>query len=86
MVNPMLQMLNQSKPLNSQTNNGLMSLLENSNNPQELIRNMVVQNPQVNTLINQYGNGDPKAAFYEYARITGKNPEQVLNMLRKFSR
>lgn len=85
MENPMLQMLNQSRQLNNQPNN-LMTLLENSNNPEALIKNLISQNPQITNLINQYGNGDPKTAFYAYAQKTGKDPEQILNMLKKFSK
>lgn len=69
MTNPMLQMLNKSKPLN---NNPL--------NPQAIIQNMLNQNPQVMNLINQYG-GDPKTAFYELARQKGINPDDILRML-----
>jgi hypothetical protein len=57
-------------------------MLQNANNPQQLINNILTNNPQLTTLINQYGNGDPKAAFYEYARRTGQNPQQVLNMIQ----
>lgn len=82
MQNPMLQKL---KPANqAQTNNNILAILQNANNPQQLINNILTNNPQLTTLINQYGNGDPKAAFYEYARRTGQNPQQVLNMIQGF--
>ena len=79
--NPMLQNLNRQNPT---TNNDILSLLQNSNNPQQLINNIIAQNPQITNLINQYGNGDPKTAFYEFARIHGKDPQQVLNILQRF--
>ena len=82
MENPMLQMLVKSRQLNP-TNN-LINMLQNSNNPQQLIQNLVTQNPQITNIINKYGNGDPKTAFFEYARITGQDPEQILSMLRNF--
>ena len=82
MENPMLQMLVKSRQLNP-TNN-LINMLQNSNNPQQLIQNLVTQNPQITNIINKYGNGDPKTAFFEYARMTGQNPEQILSMLRNF--
>lgn len=80
MQNPMLQKL---RPANQiQTNNNMLAMLQNANNPQQLINNILTNNPQLTTLINQYGNGDPKTAFYEYARRTGQNPQQVLNMIQ----
>lgn len=80
MENPMLNQLKQL-PNN---NNNLLSMLQNAENPQVLIQNMIAQNPQLTNIINQYGGGDPKAAFYEYARRTGKDPNLVLNALKKF--
>lgn len=79
--NPMLNQLGQSP-----SNNGIsmLNMLQNSQNPQALIQSMVAQNPQVNQLIQQYGNGNPKAAFYEFARIQGQDPNQVLNSIKKF--
>lgn len=76
-------MLNQLKQLPN-SNNNLLTMLQNSNNPQALIQNMIARNPQINTIINQYGGGDPKAAFYEYARRNGKDPNLVLNAIKKF--
>ena len=69
MKNPMLNQLRPS------SNN-------NNNSKNEVLQNILAQNPQINTIINQYGNGDPKTAFYEYARITGKNPDLILNMIK----
>lgn len=80
MGNPMLNQLRQL-PNN---NNDLLSMLQNASNPQALVQNMINQNPQITSIINQYGGGDPKAAFYEYARRNGKDPNVVLNALKKF--
>lgn len=76
--NPMLQMLNQSKP---SINNNMVSMLRNSPNPQTLLNNLLMQNPQVTGLINQYG-GNPKAAFYALAQQKGIDPNTILNMLK----
>ena len=81
MENPMLRMLNQSRPLTNPTNN-LISMLRNAQNPQALMQNLISQNPQIMNLVNQYGGGDPKTAFYAYARQTGQDPDQILSMLR----
>lgn len=80
-------MLQKLRPTNqAQTSNNMLAMLQNANNPQQLINNILTNNPQLTTLINQYGNGDPKAAFYEYARRTGQNPQQVLNMIQGLMR
>ena len=83
MQNPMLQELNQVNQRSS-SNNNILAMFQNSNNPQELINNILSSNPQITNLINQYGHGDPKTAFYEYARSSGQDPQQVLNMIQKF--
>ncbi len=80
MGNPMLNQLKQL-PNNS---NDLLSMLQNASNPQALIQNMISQNPQITNIINQYGGGNPKAAFYEYARRNGKDPNVVLDALKRF--
>lgn len=76
-------MLNQLKQLPN-NNNDLLSMLQNASNPQALIQNMISQNPQITNIINQYGGGNPKAAFYEYARRNGKDPNVVLDALKRF--
>lgn len=80
MGNPMLNQLKQL-PNN---NNDLLSMLQNASNPQALIQNMISKNPQITNIINQYGGGNPKAAFYEYARRNGKDPNVVLDALKRF--
>ena len=59
-------------------------MLQNASNPQALIQNMISKNPQITNIINQYGGGNPKAAFYEYARRNGKDPNVVLDALKRF--
>lgn len=76
--NPMLQILNQSKPL---TNNNMVSMIKNSPNPQVLLNNLLAQNPKVSGLINQYG-GDARTAFYALAQQKGIDPNSILDMLK----
>lgn len=76
--NPMLQILNQSKP---SANNNMVSMIKNSPNPQVLLNNLLAQNPKVAGLINQYG-GDPKTAFYALAQQRGIDPNTILEMLK----
>lgn len=75
-INPILQDLNKT--------NNLLSIFQNSNNPQELVNNILARNPQITQLINQYGNGDPKTAFYEYARRNGQDPQAILDIVKRF--
>lgn len=47
-------------------------------NPQAMFDNLLSQNPDAKKamdLINQYGNGDPKAAFTNYMNQAGKQLE-----------
>ena len=55
--------------------NNLINQILSSANPQQMFNNMVSNNKDAQNamnLINQYGNGDPKAAFRNYAAATGK--------------
>ena len=39
-----------------------------------------MNNPQVQSIINQYGN--PKNAFYALAKQKGINPDEILKMIK----
>ena len=55
--------------------NSLISQILNSVNPKQAFDNIISNNKDAKNamdLINQYGNGDPKAAFINYANATGK--------------
>lgn len=54
--------------------------LKATSNPQALVNQMMMNNPQVQQVINQYG-GDPKTAFYKYAETNGIDPNEILKML-----
>lgn len=44
-------------------------------NPQQMFQQMVSSNPDAQSalnIVNQYGNGDPKAAFINYMNQQGK--------------
>lgn len=69
-------------PSVSQTNNNpigtinnIIGQILNSANPQQTFQQIVSQNKDAQNamnLINQYGNGDPRQAFLNYASQTGK--------------
>lgn len=57
-----------------------------SANPEQTINNIAAQNPGVKSAVDitmQYGNGDPRTAFFNYARDKGKNAlaQTILNKL-----
>lgn len=62
----------------------MVNMFKNAKNPQMLIQNMMMQNPQMKQVmdfINQNG-GDAKSAFYKLADQRGVDPNEILNMLK----
>lgn len=53
----------------------------NSANPNYIIQQMLAQNPEINTLLQQ-ANGDPRQAFYNLAQQRGINPNDILGMFK----
>ena len=58
----------------------------NSGNPQGMFQQLLSENKDAQeamNLINQYGNGDPKAAFMNYASQQGKGAlaQQIMQKL-----
>lgn len=79
---------------NPQTNNGnpvsavknIVDQIMGSANPQAAFQQMIDSSPDCKNamnLINQYGNGDPRQAFLNYAAQTGKSgiAQQILSKL-----
>lgn len=55
--------------------NSLINQIMSSVDPQQAFNQVLSSSPDAKNamdLINQYGNGDPKAAFMNYAAATGK--------------
>lgn len=62
----------------------MMSTIKSAQNPQQMLNNMMMQNPQykqVMDYINQNG-GDAKTAFYKMAQEKGVNPNDIINALK----
>lgn len=79
-TNPMLTNLNQNRmaPIKQ-----MMNTLRNSGNPQMMLNQMLMQNPnyrQVMNYVNANG-GDAKTAFYKMANERGVNPDEILRQL-----
>ena len=84
MNNPMLNQLGRSLPSNLNQIKQMSNMFKNAKNPQMLIQNMMMQNPQMKQVmdfINQNG-GDAKSAFYKLADQRGVDPNEILNMLK----
>lgn len=79
----------QPQPQNSNPVGAVKNLVDqimNSANPQAAFQQMLNSSPDCKNamnLINQYGNGDPKQAFLNYASQTGKQgiAQQILSKL-----
>ena len=62
----------------------MISLLKSSGNPQELLNQLMMTNPnmkQVMEIVQQYG-GDANKAFYALAEQKGINPQEILDLLK----
>ena len=80
----MLNQLGRSLPSNLNQIKQMGNMFKNAKNPQMLIQNMMMQNPQMKQVmdfINQNG-GDAKSAFYKLADQRGVDPNEILNMLK----
>lgn len=81
--NPMMQQNNQRLPILKNNLKSISSLLKSSN-PQELIQSMVQNNPQMQSLLQnfQQSNLTPKQFFYQYAQNMGIDPNEFLNSIK----
>ena len=66
--------------------NSIIGQIMGSANPQAMFQQILQQSPDAKnamSLINQYGNGNPKQAFMAYATATGRNElaKQILSKL-----
>lgn len=62
----------------------MMNLVKSAGNPQMMIQQIMMQNPQMKQAmdyINQNG-GNAKDAFYKLANENGVDPEDIINMLK----
>lgn len=65
----------QQAPTNRQTIDNLTNQIMSSINPQDAFNQMVGSRPEAKNamdIVNQYGNGDPKTAFMNYAKSQSK--------------
>lgn len=61
----------------------MMTLLKGSRNPNEMIKQLISQNPQYQSVMELvHQNGSPKAAFYALAQQKGINPDEFIKSLQ----
>lgn len=67
-----------------QSNNNIVQMVKNSNNPGQLFQSMAQSNPQVQSIMRliQQSNQTPKQLFYQAAQQQGVDPNQILGMFR----
>lgn len=61
----------------------MMNLVRNSGNPQAMLNQMAMSNPQIKDAMDLIGkyDGDGKRAFYALAKEKNQNPEEILKQL-----
>ena len=71
------------KSLLSKSNLNSFKTLLKSSNPEELVKNLISQNPQMNNVLQLMQNSGktPKEFFYNYAKQQGVNPDEFINSL-----
>ena len=60
--------------------------MSSKGNPMSLLQMAAMSNPKIQNalqLVQQYGNGDPRAAFYAYAQQKGVDPQQALEQAKQ---
>ena len=63
---------------------GLMNQVKAAQNPQLMLNQLISTNPQLQNALNfiKQNGGDPRTAFFNYARQQGINPQEILNLLK----
>lgn len=62
----------------------MMSLVRSAQNPQAVLNQLIMSNPQMKTVMDivQKHGGDPMAAFRAEAQAAGFNPDEIMGMLK----
>ena len=61
----------------------MMAMIKQSRNPQQLVMNMLMQNPQGKNILQTIQNGgNAKELFYKMAQQKGINPNQFISMFK----
>ena len=82
MLNPILGALAQNRlgaaaaPVRN-----MMQMVRAAHNQQAAVSQIMARNPQLNSVLQQYG-GNAQQAFYGMAQQLGVNPDEVLSLIR----
>lgn len=62
----------------------MMNMFKGAGNPQQLLNNMLSQNPQMQNVMQLVNNSgkNPKDLFYELAKQKGVDPNEILRQLQ----
>lgn len=85
MENPILKDLTTNRETNqNQNSNPLQALTKSNGNPNEFMKQYVMNNPNFKMVMNyvQQNGNDPKTAFYNLAKMRGIDPDQFLSNLK----
>ena len=65
--------------------NNLFQKFMSSSNPEQIIQNMIMKNPQLNNVMSlmRASNMTPKQFFYYYAQQNGVDPDQFINSMQQ---
>lgn len=80
----MTKLFNQLNPLNQRLPSNAMNMIKafkGASNPQQMVNQMLEQNPQVKSLI-QAANGNPEQAFRNMAKQMNIDPDEFMGMLK----
>ena len=83
----MTNLFNQLNPLSQRLPSNVMDMIrtfKGMSNPQQMINQMMEQNPQIKSLI-QAANGNPEKAFRDMAKKMNIDPDEFINMLKQFT-
>ena len=74
----MMQRLNQNNIMN------MFNMLKNANNPQAMIKQLMMNNPNVKSAVDYINanGGNAQDAFYKLANEKGVNPEDILSQFK----
>ena len=61
-----------------------MGMLKNANDPEAMMRSLVMQNPKMQQTLNEINRSgmSAKDLFYKSAEQNGVDPNEILNMLK----
>ena len=84
MQNPILTALRGRTPVPQNNIAQMLRLVNNSQNPQQMLNYLAQQNPQLRQILTMVNNSNmsPRDLFYKLAEQKGVDPQQILNSIQ----